>query len=320
MEPQSSNPIASSVAQPMLTPIPKLLSQSFEFYRAHIGIIAMLVAVPFVASALQSLVGRANPAVGLLGLIFFIVNFLATIALMRMIVAGGSIGSGIGEAYSKSAGLLVPFIWISIMSGLASIGGFVLFIIPGIFLSVMLCMSAYSFIAEDKRGVNALIQSWNYVKGYWWPVFGRLVLVMVIIGIVTAIVGSIVGAVGFAESKMEYVDGAFKAGQAGAASRVGGIVVQAFNLFVFSPFSLIYSYFIYQSLRSVKAGVPAEDAAKVKRTITTFAIVGILALIIISIVVGFVAVKYGPQWQQLNAARSLPASVGLSPIFELFNK
>lgn len=59
--------------------------------------------------------------------------------------------------------------------------GFVLFIIPGFILSIYLRFSFYASVDEKRKGIDALKRSWNLVKGNWWKVFGKLVLLSVIV-------------------------------------------------------------------------------------------------------------------------------------------
>lgn len=311
MEPQSLSP----EAEPTLAVLPSpqsLFRRSLEFYKAHFKLIATIVALPFVIAFLQALTAKSSGPTALLGLIFFIVNLIATISLMRMIAHNGESDGTLSQTYSKSAGLFIAFLWVSILSGITTLGGIILLIIPGIFLSIMFTASGYSFIAEDKRGMGALIQSWNYVKGYWWPVFGRVVFLMVIVLVVTIILGILLSVLGF-ESGANFKQ---VAGEKENVSAVALIVNQAISLFVLAPFSLIYSYFLYESLRTAKAGAPAVDADKVRKVIMVFMGIAFLGLIIAVSVGGIAALKYGSQLERrLQPGSPLPAAAGASSIF-----
>jgi hypothetical protein len=66
-------------------------------------------------------------------------------------------------------------IWLTWCLVAALAGASVLFIIPGIILGVYAVFTAFTFILDHKRGLAAIVQSWWYVRGRWWAVFGRCI-------------------------------------------------------------------------------------------------------------------------------------------------
>jgi hypothetical protein len=52
-----------------------------------------------------------------------------------------------------------------ILVGLASIGGLILFIIPGIYIGVRLAVSIEALVVEGRRGTQAMGRSWELVGG-----------------------------------------------------------------------------------------------------------------------------------------------------------
>lgn len=120
----------------------------------------------------------------------------------------------IGMAWKKIGSLF----WIGLLMGLAALGGFILFIIPGIIFSVWFCFSVFVFVSEDLRGTLALKRSKQLVQGYWWPVFWRLLAM----GIVGGLIASIEG--------------------------FGPII----NLFIVIPFTLVFEYLLYKDLKRIK--------------------------------------------------------------------
>lgn len=86
--------------------------------------------------------------------------------------------------------------------------GYIFLIIPGILLTIYLSMTI-NFVLDGKaQGVEALVLSSKYVYGRFWPVFGRLLVAGLAIGIFSSLV----------------------------------IIVGAFTLFLF-PFFLFFSLF-----------------------------------------------------------------------------
>ena len=109
-------------------------------------------------------------------------------ALTRAI-AGDFVGTSFSleDNYRFALSKLGPILVVSILAGLAVAAGFILFIIPGIWIGVRLSVSGPSLIIENKQGTSALSRSWNLVRGFWWPVFGVFFVAAVISGIVSAV-------------------------------------------------------------------------------------------------------------------------------------
>ena len=60
--------------------------------------------------------------------------------------------------------------------------GFIALIIPGIYISVRLCVVAPAVVVEGHRGMDAMRRSWDLVKDNWWRVLGILLVVGIIGG------------------------------------------------------------------------------------------------------------------------------------------
>jgi hypothetical protein len=101
----------------------------------------------------------------------------------------------------KAWSLFFPMFWVALLTGLATLAGFILLIIPGIYLAIVLGFSQIILIDRNVRGTQALGASRALVKGRWWGtlwrmiaggfVFGLLIAVAVgvLVGIATAIAG-----------------------------------------------------------------------------------------------------------------------------------
>lgn len=103
----------------------------------------------------------------------YVIRFWADVALIVAVTEESLTPEHIGTAFRRAWSLLLPYWWLGILLSLVVFGGFVLFVIPGIIVSVWLCFASYVFLTESKRGMDALIRSRQYVQGYWWPLFWR---------------------------------------------------------------------------------------------------------------------------------------------------
>jgi hypothetical protein len=161
--------------------------------------------------------------------LFVILLFLIVVAIvillsvwmqvaMMYVVKERNNPMGVKQALSAGWSKISSFVWIGFLSCLAVLGGFILFIIPGIIFSIWFCMSTYVFVAEGVVGTKALSQSKQLVSGNWWGVLGRFFVAGLIMMVVSWIpfVGSIA------------------------------------NLLFITPFFVIYSYLMYEDLKRLK--------------------------------------------------------------------
>jgi hypothetical protein len=86
---------------------------------------------------------------------------------------------------------------VGVLVGLAIIGGLILFIIPGIYIGIRLCVSVEALVIEGRRGTEAMGRSWGLVGGRWWHAFGALVVGGLLTSIVNAIITAPFGDTGW---------------------------------------------------------------------------------------------------------------------------
>lgn len=66
-----------------------------------------------------------------------------------------------------------PNVFVAVLlSGLATLLGFAVLIVPGIYLAVRLYFVTQSVVIGGKRGPDALRDSWKLAEGSWWRVLG----------------------------------------------------------------------------------------------------------------------------------------------------
>ncbi len=68
--------------------------------------------------------------------------------------------------------------------------GFILLIIPGIFLAISFMFVIFAIAVEDERAIDALSRSWELASGNRWKLLA-LLLIVGVIGIIIGFVGSI---------------------------------------------------------------------------------------------------------------------------------
>ncbi|MBM4129319.1 MAG: hypothetical protein FJ243_04265 [Nitrospira sp.] len=144
----------------------------------------------------------------------FLAMFLG-IAAFTFAVANKSLG--IKSALEKGWQRVLPFVWLWSLLGFIITGGFFLFFIPGVIFAVWFVFSQFILVAEDERGMNAILKSKEYVKGMWFDVFLRLLVIW--------LVGFGIGLIPF----------------------IGGLL-----LIGFYPFMMIFTYLVYEDLSLIK--------------------------------------------------------------------
>jgi hypothetical protein len=77
---------------------------------------------------------------------------------------------------------------VSVLVGLATIGGLILFVIPGTFIGVRLAVSIEALVVEGRRGTEAMGRSWGLVGGHWRHAFATLLVAALLIGVVNAVI------------------------------------------------------------------------------------------------------------------------------------
>ncbi len=86
-------------------------------------------------------------------------------------------------------------LWLAVLTGVLVGIGFVLLVIPGVYLVVAWLVAVPALMFEGTGGFGALRRSRELVSGHWWMIFGALLAgLIIIIGIsfaVSAIVGGI---------------------------------------------------------------------------------------------------------------------------------
>jgi|SRR5215213_8204289 len=198
-----------------LTPrgIGEILSAAFQLYRRHwrtLMAIAAVVVVPL--TLLQYGIGhwfRSNGqqlqepaevstsfwAVAGASLLAALVGLLLYQALTGAItrniaaeVAGQDLN--LEQSYRFGFARLGPILVVSILVGLATLLGLIVFIIPGIYIGVRLAASTQALVVEGRRGTEAMRRSWDLVGGHWW----HAAFTLLVAGLITAVVNAVITA------------------------------------------------------------------------------------------------------------------------------
>lgn len=121
-----------------------------------------------------------------------VLGALGRLAILILLLSPGR--PTVGEALSAGFRLLVLFVVTDILVGLLWLGGFMLFVIPWLYLVGRTFMVEAAFVAERARNpMAALAAGFEASRGNGWRIVLMVAIIYVAGTILTAAVGSIVG-------------------------------------------------------------------------------------------------------------------------------
>lgn len=196
----------------------QLLKETFNLYhlnfKSAIGIMIFSVLLIMVVN-LITLVSVSSSALSQSSWISVIKILLYAISLYVTAISTAalflSVKEGIGakEAYRRAVKISPFFILVAILSFSVTVGGFVLFVVPGILFLAWFSLAGVVCVFEDQRGFKALYRSKQLVSGNFGSVLWRMIFMMIIFGIV-AIPFSFVGSIFASDSYNLVLDGVFR--------------------------------------------------------------------------------------------------------------
>lgn len=292
-----------------------LLKSSIALYRAHWQLITGVVAIPFAIGALSplfTLITQAPLPIGVsgfFGLVELIVAFFSTLALFNVVVFHDTVRD-VGDAYARGWKFTNSFVWVSILSSLAVVGGLFLFIIPAIIVGILLSMNSFILIAEGERGMRALVKSWYYVRGSSLDMVWRNIFFGIIVSLLMLITGSM-----FGFPHVDFRDSASLTALASTPTPPLKTLVDLFvNQFIVAPFAVLYFYFLYLAFReSRQAPLPDAETMRIRTYITRYMIVAGVGMALLFLFSGYVFFHF-----LFNVISGFPTPLYASGIFTPF--
>lgn len=287
-----------SVPRPNLTSLPgaiATLGQAWALYKRRLVTFLGIMAIPilaltafialFFASGLPGFMPDSPvlTAGGILFLVILVIVFFLVILVSQLwgqtallyAIRDSQEGIGVVEAYRRGWRKILSYWWVSVLVGFITMGGFLLFFVPGIIFAVWFSLAMFVLISEDLKGMNALLKSREYVKGNWGKVLWRFLF----IGVLSFII-ALVLFLNLTFLKIPF----------------GGEIGQlAIGLFL-TPFATTYTFLMYNNLKALKGEFVFAPTGGRK---TKFIIVGIIGFLFIPVVLlsiiftGFDSVKEG---------------------------
>lgn len=214
------------------------------------------LAIGYVQSSMPPSDTGAIALVGLAGaLVSLVTTYILQGALTRAAVDDLS-GAGVkfGAAIADGLRYFFPLFVVALLVGLGMVVGFLLLIVPGIFLAVRWCITAPIVVVERIGPTSSMGRSADLTEGNRWAVFGLLLLYLVFAYAVQIVFALAIAAM--------FGDGALtemSLDPAGLGILIGLAVLTALITLV----STVGAAALYFELRRVKEGVGVSELAAV---------------------------------------------------------
>jgi hypothetical protein len=165
-------------------------------YRAHA---AHLLLIAFVICLVAAVIVGVLALIGgffgyfLSEIVRFIAIFLVEAALVKAVqdIRDGRADLSLGETVSAATPSIGPIVGASILAGIGIVIGLALLFAPGLFLITIWALIVPVIVIERAGVFDSFSRSQQLVQGYFWPVFGTLVLVFITWIVVSIVLGLI---------------------------------------------------------------------------------------------------------------------------------
>ncbi len=158
---------------------------------------------------------------------------------------------GVIESYKRGWRKIISYWWVSLLMSFIILGGFPFLIVPGIIFAIWFSLALFILIAEDLKGMNALLKSREYVRGRWWSIAWRFLFIAALYLVITF----------FSFPFLWFF----------------GPIIFIIELFLLYPLAIIYGFLVYSNLRAVKGEI-VFTPTRGKKAIFIIAILGIFIL------------------------------------------
>lgn len=183
--------------------IGRVIEGVFQTYRENAAVLLPVAAVVFLVEAILSALLISASAV--LVLLAIAVQVAASTLYQGMVVTlvsdvqDGRRDASVGQLLRSVVPVMLPLIGAGILAGLGIALGFILLIVPGLFLLTIWAVIAPSIVIERRGVFAAFRRSYELVRGNMWQVFGVIViffLILLVVGFIFGVLGAVAGTVG----------------------------------------------------------------------------------------------------------------------------
>ena len=170
-----------------------VIASAVAIYKDQAAVLIGAAVVVFAVEAILVLV------LGWVGAILSIVAstfFNGMVVELVRDVQDGRRDSSVSDLFKSVSPVVLPLLAVSLLAGLGIVIGFILIIVPGLFLMTIWSVVAPVTVIERPGVLAAFSRSRELVRGYGWQVFGVIVVVILIVIVVSIVVAIITSGMG----------------------------------------------------------------------------------------------------------------------------
>jgi hypothetical protein len=172
-------------------------SRVWEIYRDQAGVLlgtaVILFAVQFVVFWLVGGVAGI-----LIALLFWVLSTIYQGMVVKLVqdVQDGRRDHTVGELLRSVEPVVLPLMGVGVLFAIGVGIGFILLIVPGLYLLTIWCVVAPVVVLERPGVFRAFGRSRELVRGHWWAVFGVILGIFFAVLLISIIVGLIASGLG----------------------------------------------------------------------------------------------------------------------------
>jgi len=194
-----------------------------------------------------------------------IICLITTLGQIALIIAISGTQKLSPFTYFRQAWPLVGrYLWLSLLTGLTFVFGYLLLIIPGIILMVWLSFASFILISEKTSAFDSLLLSREYIRKHWWAVFGRLLFIQLFF-IAPALIASAV------DQKLN--TGLFSG------------LINLTNFLIIGPLITTYIFELFQNLKSVRGQFVFDPSSQEKTAFILMPVFGLILSIAVPLII-----------------------------------
>jgi hypothetical protein len=178
-----------------------VIARALEIYRENIAVLVPAAAVLFAVQLVLAIAlgGALGVFVSVLSIVLGTVYQGMVVELVRD-VQDGRRDSSVGQLFASVGPVLVNLLVVAFLYGIGVAIGFVLIVIPGLFLMTIWAVTAPVVVIERAGVLRAFSRSHDLVRGNGWSVFAVVLVVIVGLAIVSALASVLTSGLGDAGS------------------------------------------------------------------------------------------------------------------------
>ena len=208
--------------QPLFS-IGDAVSYGWGMTKKHFGFLVLFTLGFFIINVILGMASEAEEIPILYKMLNVIVNYIGMFIFFRMglmVYKGGDLQ--LSEVLDIDWRIFWLYFLSSILTLLATLAGFILLVLPAIYIGVRLSFASFALIDENLGPVDSLKRSWYLTRGHFWNLLGF----SIVLGLINLV----------------------------------GFILLGVGLLVSTPLCLIASVYVYHKLKGALAVAPTAPA------------------------------------------------------------